>query len=139
MISLSLARQLKDAGLGWQPQLYDFFAIPDRGMDEHIFVISDLLATLETLQDQQIVAFQGSSEWALDDLPTGELVWLPREDQLRMALEAALLRRSEPELRLDCGLDGCCCTFWLDGGQLAFRAAQAGEAYARGLLRLLGT
>jgi len=38
---LSIARLLKDAGLQWQPELNDFFAIPDRGIDEKIFVISD--------------------------------------------------------------------------------------------------
>lgn len=137
MISLSLARQLKEAGLQWQPALYDFFAIPDRNLDERVFVISDLLATLETLQGQQVVAFQGASEWALDDLATGELIWLPREDQLRQVLEAALLSRGRPELRLDCGLDGCRCTIWVDGRPMTFRGQQAVEAYAAALLYLL--
>jgi hypothetical protein len=137
LISLSLARQLKEAGLQWQPALYDFFAIPDRNLDERVFVISDLLATLETLQGQQVVAFQGASEWALDDLATGELIWLPREDQLRQVLEAALLSRGRPELRLDCGLDGCRCTIWVDGRPMTFRGQQAVEAYAAALLYLL--
>ncbi len=121
----------------WQPALYDFFAIPDRNLDERVFVISDLLATLETLQGQQVVAFQGASEWALDDLATGELIWLPREDQLRQVLEAALLSRGRPELRLDCGLDGCRCTIWVDGRPMTFRGQQAVEAYAAALLYLL--
>lgn len=137
MISLPLARQLKEAGLQWQPALYDFFAIPDRNLDERVFVISDLLATLETLQGQQVVAFQGASEWALDDLATGELIWLPREDQLRQVLEAALLSRGRPELRLDCGLDGCRCTIWVGGRPMTFRGQQAVEAYAAALLYLL--
>jgi hypothetical protein len=137
MISLPLARQLKEAGLQWQPALYDFFAIPDRGMDERIFVISDLLATLEILQGQEVVAFQGASEWALDDLATGELVWLPREDQLRQALEAALLAEGRPELRLDSGIDGCRCTINYQNQKLTFRAGQAVDAYAAALLRLL--
>ena len=137
MIPLSIARLLKDAGLQWQPELNDFFAIPDRGIDEKIFVISDLLVTLETLQGEQVVAFQGASEWALDDLATGELVWLPREDQLRQVLEAALLERARPELHLDCGLDGCRCSIRLDDQRLIFRAAQADEAYAAALLHLL--
>jgi hypothetical protein len=137
MISLSLARQLKEAGLAWQPANYDFFAIPDREMDERVFVISDLLATLETIQDQQVVAFQGSSEWALDDLPAGESVWLPREDQLREALEAALAAQSSPDLHLDCSQAGCRCTIWLNGLPLTFHAAQADEVYALALLHLL--
>lgn len=137
MVPLEIARQLKDAGLQWQPALHDFFAIPDRGMDERVFVISDLLATLETLQGQEVVAFQGASEWALDDLATGELVWLAREDQLRQALEAILLERGRPELRLDSGLAGCRCTIQYEGMALAFSAREAGEAYAAALLHLL--
>jgi hypothetical protein len=137
MISLQLARRLKNAGLQWQPALNDFFAIPDRSMDERIFVISDLLVTLEILQGQEVVAFQGASEWALDDLATGELVWLPREDQLRQALEGALLERGRPELRMDCGLDGCRCTIQPQNNKLTFRARQAYEAYAAALLYLL--
>lgn len=137
MISLSTARQLKDAGLQWQPTLHDFFAIPDRGMDERVFVIGDLLATLEMVHGQQVVAFQGASEWALDDLATGELVWLPREDQLREALEAALLPRGRPEVRLDCSLDSCRCTIQHQQQTLTFSAGQADEAYAAALLYLL--
>jgi hypothetical protein len=137
LISLSLARQLKTAGLQWQPALYDFFAVPDRGMDERIFVISDLLATLENIQGQQVVAFQGASEWALDDLATGELVWLPREDQLRQVLETALLSQGRPELRLDCGLAGCRCTIQVGGQPVTFQSRQAVDAYAAALLHLL--
>jgi hypothetical protein len=137
MISMHLARQLKDAGLQWQPALNDFFAVPDRDMDERVFVISDLLATLETLQGQEVVAFQGASEWALDDLATGEVVWLPREDQLRQALEAALIGQGRPELRLDCGLSGCRCTIQHGGQARTFNARQAGDAYAAALLYLL--
>lgn len=139
MIPLPLACRLKAAGLQWQPALYDFFAIPDRAMDERVFVISDLLATLEILQGQEVVAFQGASEWALDDLATGELVWLPREDQLRQALEALLLEQGRPELRLDCGLDGCRCTIQPSGSSITFRARQADEAYAAALLHMLET
>lgn len=137
MISLELARQLKDAGLNWQPAINDFFAIPDRGMDDRIFVISDLLATLETLHGQEIVAFQGASEWALDDLETGELVWLPREDQLRQALEAALLERGLLALRMDSNLEGCHCTIRFDHQSLTFHSRQADEAYAAALIHLL--
>lgn len=137
MLSLSLARQLKQAGLEWQPRLYDYFAIPDREMDERIFVISDLLATLETLQGELVVAFQGASEWALDDLAAGELVWLPREDQLRQALEAALLARGRSQIRLDCGLSGCRCTIQPGEQALTFRGEDAGQAYAAALLYLL--
>jgi len=137
MISLQLARQLKDAGLQWQPAMNDFFAIPDRGLDEHVFVISDMLATLETLQGQEVVAFQGASEWALDDLATGELIWLPREDQIRQLLEAALLERGLLALHMESDLEGCRCTIRYRNQPLTFRARQADEAYAAALIHLL--
>ena len=137
MISLPLARQLKDAGLQWQPAMNDFFAIPDRGLDEHVFVISDMLATLETLQGQEVVAFQGASEWALDDLATGELIWLPREDQIRQLLEAALLERGLLALHMESDLEGCRCTIRNHNQPLTFRARQADEAYAAALIHLL--
>ena len=137
MIILQLARHLKDAGLQWQPALNDFFAIPDRGMDERVFVISDMLATLEMLHGQEVVAFQGASEWALDDLATGELVWLPREDQIRQALEAALLERGHLALRMVSDLEGCRCTIQYHNQAHTFRARQADEAYAAALIHLL--
>ena len=43
MISLATAMALKAAGLTWMPMDLDFFAIPDRQMDERIFVISDII------------------------------------------------------------------------------------------------
>lgn len=137
MISLQLARQLKDSGLKWQPAINDFFVIPDRGMDERVFVISDLLATLEILHGQEVVAFQGASEWALDDLGTGELIWLPREDQIRQALEAALLERGLMAYRLDCDLQGCRCSIKSQNQSITFRSSQADEAYAAALIFLL--
>ena len=74
MISLDTALELKGAGLVWVPQILDFFAIPDRNMDDRVFVISDMLVTVDILQGMQVVSFQGSSEWALDYLVTTNAV-----------------------------------------------------------------
>ena len=52
----------------WQPALHDFFALPEHGMGERIFVISDIQASVDFLQGVQVVSFQGASEWALDYL-----------------------------------------------------------------------
>ena len=78
MISLKAARKLKEAGLKWEPALHDFFAIPDRGMDERIFVISDMMITLELLSGMEVVSFQGASEWAFDYLLSSVVIWMPR-------------------------------------------------------------
>jgi hypothetical protein len=137
MISLETARRLKAAGLEWQPRLNDFFAIPDRGMDDRVFVLADLLATLELLEGKQVVAFQGASEWALDNLVLEEVVWMPREDQLRLYLESALIETGRPELRLAAGLGGYTCTILIDGEAVSFAGRPAEEAYAAALLYLL--
>ena len=137
MISLTTALALKAAGLTWMPMNYDFFAIPDRQMDERVFVISDMLVTVDVLQGLQVVAFQGASEWALDSLVTTEAVWMPREDQLRLALEAALLASGRPELRMASSLNGCRCEILQNGQLVGFEAKDASEAYASALLYML--
>jgi hypothetical protein len=139
MISLALAKQLKDAGLLWEPQTLDLFGLPERNMDERVFVISDMLVTIEMLKGLQVVSFQGASEWALDYLVTTEAVWIPREDQLRTALEALLLATGRPELHLYCGLTGCRLDLQFQDDQLSFQAEDASHAYAAALLHLLAT
>lgn len=137
MISLSTARELKAAGLSWVPTLLDFFAIPDRIMDDKIFVISDMLVTVDLLQGMQVVSFQGASEWALDSLVTTEAVWMPSEAQLRQTLESALLEVGQTDMHLTAGLNGCRCEFLHNGELHSFENRDASEAYAAGLLYLL--
>lgn len=138
MISLETALKLKLAGLGWRPVLYDFFAIPERQMDEEIFVISNMLVTVNVLQGLQVVNFQGASEWALDSLVTIDAVWLPREDQLRQAVEAALLNRGWQDLRLSGGLNGYRLEIKAGSAETkVYQAADASEVYSKALLDLL--
>lgn len=137
MISLDKALALKEAGLVWNPGPLDFFGLPDRHMDERIFVISDMLVTVDILQGLQVVAFQGASEWALDSLVTTEAVWIPREEQLRKALEAALIQAGRPELLVTSGLAGSQVEFIFRDERLAFSGVDAEQAYAAGLLHVL--
>lgn len=94
MISLRLAQQLKEFGLIWRPELHDFFAIPGRGMDERIFVISDIQTYLELFEGHPVVTFHGVAEWALDYIQQTEVVWMPTESQLHARL-AELVERYE--------------------------------------------
>ena len=138
MISLLTALQLKKAGLHWRPNYLDFFAIPDRDMDARVFVISDMLVTVDIIQGRQVVSFQGASEWALDSLVTTDAVWLPREEQLREALEAAMIQEGRPEVQLNSSLRGYRCRIRLAGQEIDFDHVDASEAYAAALLYLLG-
>jgi hypothetical protein len=87
VLSLELARALRDAGVRWEPQPGDLFVIPDRDLDEQVFVLSDMVVqNMQPPDGPPILAFNGTTEWALDSLEAGEVVWLPREDQLRELL-----------------------------------------------------
>lgn len=90
MLSLDLARALREAGLLWEPRPGDAFAVPDRDLDDQVFVLSDMVVqTLHPPDGPPVLAFNGTTEWALDSLEAHEAVWLPREDQLRATLGAA--------------------------------------------------
>lgn len=137
MIKLSMAIRLKEVGLDWEPKMHDFFGLPERSMDERVFVISDMLVTIDLLQEMQVVSFQGASEWALDYLVTTEVVWLPREEQLRQSLEDLLMASGRPEFLLHGGLTGYRVEFVYEDEQLAFEAQRPELAYAEALLFLL--
>ncbi|HET6938763.1 MAG TPA: pilus assembly protein CpaE [Nocardioides sp.] len=93
MLSLDLAQALRDAGVRWEPQPGDLFVIPDRDLDEQLFVLSDMVVqTLQPPDGPPVLAFNGTTEWALDSLEAGEAVWLPREDQLRELLGSSFER-----------------------------------------------
>ena len=86
MISLDLARRLHDAGLAWVPANGDRFWLPERELDQTVFTVSDMVVEVRDLPTGRIFAFNGTTEWALDDVEEHEAVWLPRLDQLLDAL-----------------------------------------------------
>jgi hypothetical protein len=138
MISLTMARQLKEAGLTWIPAMHDYFAVPDRGLDDHIFVINDIMAYVEIRNNLPMVTFHGTAEWALDYLLTSEVIWLPKEEQLRMNLMRMLPAEPQPALLLASTGDGYRLEIHPTGDRWVFEAAEASEAYAAALLYLLG-
>lgn len=134
MLSLDTALKLKYAGLKWLPKINDFFAIPDRGMDDRIFVVSDMLVTLESIFNTQVVSFQGAPEWALDSLVITEVVWIPSESQLRQALEDALDGTNQYKLSFIISKGNYRCIFTNQGVQLDIEDHDASETYAKALL-----
>lgn len=138
MISLSLAQELKAAGLVWRTNNYDFFAIPERGFDDRVFVLADMMAYTELVQGWPVVAFHGTAEWALDYIMTSEVVWMPTEEQLREAmLERLREAGDEAEFSLEAGSGGYRLVIPWHDTPLFIAAPTAGEAYARALLHLL--
>ncbi|MCL4303823.1 MAG: pilus assembly protein CpaE [Anaerolineae bacterium] len=137
MLSLTLAQELKAAGLTWTPAKNDFFAIPDRGLDDGVYVISDMTVLVELVNGHLAVTFHGAVEWALDHVFVSDLVWLPTETQLRELLEQRLIGEAEPALQLTSTADGYWCEIRFRGERILFEAFGANEAYATALLYVL--
>jgi len=117
--------------------MHDFFAIPDRGFDDKVFVISDMFVNVEMLSGHLEATFHGSVEWALDHVVIEELVWLPTEEQLREELERRLITLPREEMKLTGTLDSYVCECPAGDRSLRFEASDASEAYAAALLHAL--
>jgi hypothetical protein len=92
VITLATGLALRDAGVVWTPRSGDRFAVPDRDLDDQVFVVSEMVVDVRESPVGPLLAFNGTTEWALDSLQAAEAVWLPREDQLRELLGDRLLR-----------------------------------------------
>lgn len=131
VITVELATALRDAGLAWDPSPGDRFMIPIHGLDDQVFVISNMTIQTQPLETGTLVRFNGTTEWALDSIAQDEVVWLPHEDQLRRLLDGRF-RRLE-------ALPGGFMVVLDDGDGLEARHIdiEAERAYARALLAVL--
>ena len=130
MISIELARKLRDAGLEWLPAEGDRFMIPDRDLDDHVFSISEMTVEVRRIAEQQRIMFNGSVEWALDSIVQSEVIWLPSETQLRDRLGRAFSS-------LDRNGDAFTCELTVNSEIKQYTADDPATAYALALLDLL--
>jgi hypothetical protein len=72
--------------LHWEPANGDRFYVPKPEIADSVFTISDMVVELVTQNHESRFHFNGTVEWALDSVESDEVVWLPREDQLRVLL-----------------------------------------------------
>ncbi|PZE61538.1 pilus assembly protein CpaE [Curtobacterium sp. MCPF17_001] len=86
MISVELARSLRDAGLRWHPETGDRFVIDKPGVDDDVYTVSEMTVERHDHPTGTFLGFNGTTEWALDSVSAAESLWLPREDQLRELL-----------------------------------------------------
>jgi hypothetical protein len=136
VIGLEQGLALRDAGIRWRPRDGDHFAIPDRDLDDRVFVLSHMVVEVIDSPVGPLLAFNGTTEWALDSIEIDEVVWLPLEHQLRELLGPAfvgleLLPGNEPATH------GYAVTVRLgDGGTRRHVDLTADAAYFRALLAL---
>ena len=83
MISTELAAELRSLSAPWRPGSGDRFVIPGRDLDDQVFVISDMTIEAHDVPGGRVIKFNGPTEWALDSIAVEDVLWLPREDQLR--------------------------------------------------------
>lgn len=134
MISVDLARSLAAAGMAWTPESGDRFVLPDREMDDDIFVVSEMTIEVVEYPTDTLIRFNGTTEWALDSISAADAIWLPREGQLRERL-GDRFRGLEREV-VHSELAAYAVIVDVDGEQ-RFVDADAESAYARALLALL--
>lgn len=84
--------ELARRGLRWTPASGDRFHVPDRDLDDEVFVVSGMAIEASDLPSGAEMRFNGTVEWALDSIAQSEVIWLPREDQMRAALGARFVR-----------------------------------------------
>lgn len=130
MISTDLALALRDAGLVWHPASGDRFQLDEPEFEADVYTVSEMTIEPRNYPTGVILAFNGTTEWALDSVALEDALWLPREDQLRELLRATFrsLTRLEDAYRVD---------VVIQGEPLSFEHPEPADAYALALLALV--
>jgi hypothetical protein len=90
-----------------------------------------VVEVLELPSSQRYFGFNGTTEWALDSIEQDEVVWLPREDQLRTLLGSTFVG-------LEAIPGGFAVTVRREGREERHVDLTAETAYARAVLTLHG-
>ncbi|MHC3000471.1 pilus assembly protein CpaE [Microbacterium sp. HJ5] len=130
MISTELAVALRDAGLVWRPRSGDRFQLDEPEFEADVFTVSEMTIEPREYPTGRILAFNGTTEWALDSVALEDALWLPHESQLRELLGAAFraLRRRPDTYEVE---------IVTIGERLVFDHPEPADAYALALLALL--
>jgi hypothetical protein len=130
MISTDLAMALRDAGLVWKPRSGDRFQLDEPEFEADVFTVAEMTIEPREYPTGRILAFNGTTEWALDSVALEDALWLPHEAQLREMLRGsfrALRRRADThEVEIV-----------LDGQTRVFDHPEPADAYALALLEVL--
>jgi hypothetical protein len=136
MISTELAVALKDAGLIWHPRSGDRFQLDEPEFEADVFTVSEMTIEPREYPTGRILAFNGTTEWALDSVAQEDALWLPHEHQLRELLRGSFraLRRLDDTHEVEIALRSTD-----PGGEevLRFEHPEPADAYALAVLEVL--
>jgi hypothetical protein len=136
MISTELAVSLKDAGLIWHPRSGDRFQLDEPEFEADVFTVSEMTIEPREYPTGRILAFNGTTEWALDSVAQEDALWLPHEHQLRELLRGSFrsLRRLSDTHEVEIALRSTDS----DGEEvLRFEHPEPADAYALAVLEVL--
>ncbi|PRA79422.1 pilus assembly protein CpaE [Microbacterium sp. MYb66] len=135
MITRELAVALRDSGLVWHPAEGDRFQLDlpnevELEAEAEVYTVSEMTIEARQTPSGTDLAFNGTTEWALDAVTLADAVWLPGEDQLRELLRGTFrsLVRLDDAFRVEIEIAGV---------SLAFEHPDPAEAYGRALLELI--
>lgn len=130
MISTDLARELRDAGLRWTPRSGDRFQLDEPEFGAEVFTVSDMTIEARRYPTGDLLAFNGTTEWALDSVQQEDALWLPYEHQLRELLGGTFqaLRRAPDTYVVE---------ILQAGRMLRFEHPEPSDAYALAVLELM--
>ncbi len=130
MISTDLARELRASGLIWRPRSGDRFQLDEPEFEADVYTVSEMTVEARSYPTGDLLAFNGTTEWALDSVALQDALWLPSEAQLREMLRGAFrsLRRLPDihEVEIE-----------VDAAPHRFQHPEPADAYAQAVLFLL--
>ncbi len=101
-------------------------------MSGEVFTVADMVVEAREYPTGTLLAFNGTTEWALDSVQLEQALWLPREDQLRELLGPSfrsLARSSTASYQVLAEIPG--------GPERLFTADDAADAYAAAVQALV--
>lgn len=127
---MDLARALRDAGLKWRPRSGDRFQLDEPEFEADVFTVSEMTIESRTYPTGSILAFNGTTEWALDSVAQEDALWLPSEEQLREMLRSTFraLRRLPDAYEVE---------IEVRSETMRFEHPEPSDAYALAVLELL--
>lgn len=121
---------LRDAGLIWHPHSGDRFQLEEPEFEADVFTVSEMTIEPREYPTGRILAFNGTTEWALDSVALEDALWLPHEHQLRELLRGAFRTLTRLPDTHEVVIE-------LAGKRMTFEHPEPADAYALALLEML--
>ncbi|GAA3929424.1 pilus assembly protein CpaE [Microbacterium soli] len=135
MISRELAVALRDAGLVWHPASGDRFQLDlpedvESEIEAETYTVSEMTIEARCTPSGTDLAFNGTTEWALDAVELADAVWMPSEHQLRDLLRGTFRSLTRLQDTFEVEIE-------INDERLRFQHPDPAEAYGLALRELI--